>query len=304
MASVPGAAPGNDRDCGSLLSTAAVHNARVFHTARYAVNGRGRGGERETMPVAAHTRRGPGVVMALCCIGFLALIASQWQGKQRFSGVTVRGATGLSERAIRAAVDSFATKHYRDVVFADVRSVVERLPYVRRASVYVSGEHSLTVDIEERKPIGHVVGADGALRYVDAEGNVLPPPSQRVGFNVPLIRTVGDRSCTSDQVRTIAALVVQAERMLDASLFQSISEIVVDPATSRTEFRAGDITWKLPSSSVNLNGDHSIAGTLADMNVFWRQAALRLPSEGAVVDMRWRRQVIVRKQGTSSIARS
>lgn len=251
------------------------------------------------MPEAAHTRRGPGVVMALCCIGFLALIASQWQGKQRYAGVTVLGATGLSERAIRAAVDSFATKHYRDVVFADVRTVVERLPYVRRASVYVSGEHSLTIDVEERMPIGHVVGADGALRYVDAEGNVLPPPSQRVGFNVPLIRTVDDRSCTSDQVRAIAALIVRAERMLDASLFQSISEIVLDPATSRTEFRAGGITWKLPSS-----GGHAIAGTLADMNVFWRQAALRLPSDGAIVDMRWRRQVIVRKQGTSSIARS
>lgn len=251
------------------------------------------------MPQAAQKMRGPGVVMALCCIGFLALIASQWQGKQRFAGLAVRGATGLSERAIREAVDSFATKQYRDVVFADVRQAVERLPYVRRASVYVSGAHALTIDVEERMPIGHVVSADGSLRYVDAEGNVLPPPSQRVGFNVPLIRAVDDRACTAEQMRAVAGLIVRAESTLDEGLFQSISEIVVDPATMRTEFRAGGITWKLPAGNTK-----AIAGTFADMNVFWKQASLRLPTEGAIVDMRWKRQVIVRKQETPSITQS
>jgi len=231
--------------------------------------------------------------MALCCVGFLALVAGQWQDRQPFQGVAVVGATALSETAIRRAVDSIARKAQRDVVYADVRALVERLPYVRSASVYTGGEHALTIDVRERTPVAHMVMADGGLRYVDAEGNVLPVPDQRVGFDVPLIRTVDGRACSPEQIRLVARAIEQAQQRLDEGLYHSVSEIVVNTASGALDMVADGVTWRLPGMIAERGG--RLHRTFANMNVFWNQAAQRLPSANVVVDLTWNGQVIVRR---------
>lgn len=231
--------------------------------------------------------------MALCCVGFLALVAGQWQDRQSFRGVAVLGATALSEAAIRNAVDSIAGKAQRDVAFADVRAVVERLPYVRTASVYISGEQALTIEVQERTPVAHMVLADGGLRYVDQDGTVLPLPDRRIGFDVPLIRTSDGGTCAAGDVRAIAAIVTEAQRRLDEGLYQSVSEVVINGATGAVDMVAGGTTWRLPSlKHLRVLGLRRTFGT---MNTFWTLASQRLPATGSVVDLTWNGQVIVRR---------
>lgn len=238
-----------------------------------------------------HQMRGPGVVIALCCVGFLALLATQWQGRQSVGEIVVLGATGLSETAIRAVADTFVDRKVREVVFADVRDLVERLPYVQEASVYMSGMNRLTVDVRERAPVAHVVMADGSLRYVAVDGRVLPPPPRRVGLNVPLVRSAGSAVCSQRQLRIAAELLAEARQHLDEDLMQSVSEVVVDAGCDRVDLLAGGVTWKLIGG--RSAGFHR---TFADMNVFWKQAATLLPAGGAIVDMSWQRQIVVRKR--------
>ncbi|MBU3742049.1 MAG: FtsQ-type POTRA domain-containing protein [Candidatus Kapabacteria bacterium] len=284
------AAASERRQVERELSTMFVNYARVFHTVRYAVKGRGRRG-RSGEQAPMQQMRGPGVVIALCCVGFLALLATQWQGRQPVGGIVVRGATGLSETAIRAVADTFVDRRMRDVVFADVRDLVERLPYVQEASVYMSGTNRLTIDVRERAPVAHVLMSDGSLRYVDVDGRVLPPPPQLVGLNVPLVRSDGNDACTERQLRTAAAMLTAARQHLDEDLMQSVSEVVVDAACDRIDLLAGGVTWKLSGGRTD-----GFRRTFADMNVFWEQASMLLPTSGAIVDMSWQRQIVVRKR--------
>jgi hypothetical protein len=250
------------------------------------VTARGSGGEEQSKRNAS---RAPGVVMALMGVGFLALIATQWQGRQTVDAVVVTGASGLSETAVRSVVDTLRTKAVRDIVFADVRRSVEALPYVRQASVYLSGACDLTIDVAERMPIAHIVASDGSLRYVDAEGTILPPAPRRLGFNIPLMRVIGQGARQDVDVRRLATIVVAAARTLDPSLYQTVSEIRYDASRGRVDLIAEGITWR-----VRANRAIPVEQAFADMNVFWQQAGSRLPAHGVEVDLTWRHQVVVR----------
>lgn len=234
--------------------------------------------------------------MALAGVGFLALVATQWQGRQTIDAVCVRGASGLSETAVRAVVDTFRSKSVRDVVFADVRRSVELLPYVQQASVYLSGTCDLTVEVIERTPVAHIVAADGTLRYVDADGNVLPPAPRRLGFNIPLMRLVGKGAMTDADVRRLATIIVAAGRTLDPVLMQTVSEVRCNVDRGCIDLIGEGITWRLRSDRMQ-----PVEQTFADMNVFWQQAGSRLPSSGIEVDLTWRHQVVVRTTTTRTV---
>lgn len=250
---------------------------------------RGSGGEERT---ERRLNKTPGIVMTLAGIGFLTLVATQWQSKQTIDSVVVRGASGLSRTAVEAIVDTFRMREVGTVVFADVRGMVERLPYVREANVFLSGVCNLTIDVVECIPVAHVVMPNGELRYVDAQGIVLPPPPQRVGFNIPLIRMKDEGAVKETDVAAIARIVFTASTMLDPVLYQSVSEVCFDARRRCVDLVADGVTWHM-----NVSDGKRMKGTLADMNVFWRQIASRVPPQGAEIDLTWRHQVVVRQHG-------
>ncbi|MCU0330732.1 MAG: FtsQ-type POTRA domain-containing protein [Candidatus Kapabacteria bacterium] len=235
------------------------------------------------------------MTVVLLGVGFLALVATHWQERQVIGRIDVRGASTLSESAVRSVVDTLMERRVDELSFADVRTFVERLPYIRQASVYMSGTRSLVVDVVEREPVAHVVIDGGELRYVDGTGAVLPGAPVRSGHNVPLVTGL-DVSHERHDLKRVIGIVNAVSDIFDANLRQSISEV-------RRERQSGDVLiltdglwWRVAASDVAHPEE-----VLRKMSVFWTtmRASLDVRSV-AEFDLRWDRQVIVRYKGNGA----
>lgn len=235
-------------------------------------------------------RRSSGLVVTMLALVFLGFMATQWYDRQHIAAIHIQGASGLSRSSVSTVVDTLTAKPHRSVVLADVRLALESLPYVRSATVYFSGVRELTVEIEERIPVAHVVHADGSLRYVDAAGAVLPHVTERTSHNVPVLQSTDGSNLSASDVQRVVALLVTGSGVLDPVLYQSISEVRFDRHRGTVEIVTDDTRWRLG----RMDADRA-RGAFADMNVFWNETSQRLNMASiSEVDLRWKNQVVLR----------
>jgi cell division septal protein FtsQ len=244
----------------------------------------------EQRPVYIERKRSSGLVVSLLCVVFLAFMAAQWHERQKVAHFSVAGATGLSRIAVQRAVDSLRYRSIKSLSLANIRKYVEAIPYVRNASVFFSGVREITVHVEERLPIAHVLYEDGSLRYVDQYGTVLPQAGERTAHNVPVLRTQDGTRLSQQDILRMSAILVSASQVLDTRLYQSISEIRINQTRSAVSMVTDETVWNLGRLS-----SERIQTALADMNVFWRDAANTINMCSVrEVDLRWHHQVVLR----------
>lgn len=253
---------------------------------------------KEQTRTVEETRRSSGLVITVLGVFFLSFMAAQWHERQKISSICIDGATGLSRIAVQHAVDTLRGRTVKSLTLASIRNSVTTIPYVRHASVYFTGVREVTIRVEERLPIAHILLEDGSLRYVDAAGFVLPPARERTAHNVPLLRTMDGGRLNQTEVATAAALLADAQRILDARLFQSISEISFDRSKKVVAFVTDETTWNLGTLA-----HERVLAALSDMNVFWRDASTTINMASVrEVDLRWQHQVVLRYHQPSSLA--
>lgn len=244
--------------------------------------------------VPEENRRSSGIAISLLIVVFLALFASHWHERQTIERIEIAGATSLSVRQVRAIADVCLSKPRSIVELADVRMKVEQIPFVKKATVHFSGVRSITVDVLERIPVAYVVLANGSLQLVDAEGTLLPPTRAVRAFNIPLLRCTN--KLTNTTIRRAVQVLNCAEATLQADLFQSISEVVIDGDGSIIVL-TDRLQWRLGRHEIE-----RVSDAFADMNVFWsRTAGSRLAQNATEIDLRWRHHIVVRS-GTSTVA--
>lgn len=244
----------------------------------------------ESVHPAHEGRRSSGLVIAMLCIVFLAFMSAQWHERQKVTNIAIQGATGLSRIAVQRAVDSLRYRSIKSLSLASVRACVENIPYVRSAAVYFSAVREITVRVDERLPVAHVLCEDGTLRYVDEFGTVLPHAHERTAHNVPILRSHDGSRLNASDVANISAILVNASKVLDSRLYQSISEIRIDKSRSSVSMITDETTWNLGT----LKNDR-IQQALSDMNVFWREASNNINmAHVREVDLRWHHQIVLR----------
>lgn len=249
----------------------------------------------ETNPIGG--RRSSGLVVTILGVLFIGFMASQWHERQHVMDIEVIGATGLSRLAVLHSVDTLKSKSLQSLTLADVRTCVEQIPYVRNAVVYFSGVRTLTVEIDERLPVAHVALKDGSLRYVDAQGVILPNAVERTAHNVPLLQSRdGSMLCAKD-IENIVQLLLAGSRTLDPVLYQAISEVLYDTDSRSVEVVTDDTRWRLGV----MNAERATLA-FADMNVFWYETSQRMSmARVSLVDLRWRNQVVLQYRTTNSL---
>lgn len=234
-------------------------------------------------------RRSSGVVVSLLILAFASLAANHWLGKQVIERSCTVGTTRLSADAVHKVLRSVHGKEHRHVALAGIRDSLETIPFVRSAIVYFDGVRGVEALIEERAPVAQVVLTDGSLRYVDAEGVVLPPTTCVVPHALPLLRPD-----SMHHVPMMVDVLRTAQRELSPHLYASISE-VVERAGGDLQIVADHNTW-----AIGLPEETRYREAFADMNVFWERAV----RSGAVptfaeVDLRWRRHVVITPSRTA-----
>jgi len=240
--------------------------------------------------IVVERKRSSGLVIALLCVVFLAFMSAQWHERQKITNIAVSGASGLSRIAVQRAVDSLRFRSIKSLSLASIRASVETIPYVNSADVYFSGVREITVRVDERLPVAHVLREDGTLRYVDQHGVILPQVHERTAHNVPILRSQDGSRLTASDVVKISSILVNASRVLDPRLYQSISEVTINKSTSAVAFVTDETRWDLGV----LKADR-IQSALSDMNVFWRQASTTINMATVrEVDLRWHHQIVLR----------
>ncbi len=131
----------------------------------------------------------------------LALAAGIWAvsgGSVR--SISVKGATFTStDRILAAAAVDVGTVH-DDIPFVEAIARVERLPHVKQAFLALSPTGTLTIRVEERRPLARVVSETGQA-WVDADG-LLMPVVRDAGIAVPTLR--GFRTSLGDTLKSDA----------------------------------------------------------------------------------------------------
>ncbi len=244
--------------------------------------------------IPEENRRSSGIAISLLIVVFLALFATHWHERQTIEQIEIAGATNLSALQVQAIANRCLSKPRSIVELADVRMKVEQIPFVKKATVHFSGIRNITVDVLERIPVAYVVQANGSLRLVDAEGILLPPTHAVRAFNIPLLRCTNN--LTNTTVRRAVQILNCAESTLQADLFQSISEVVIDGDGSVVVL-TDRLRWRLGRHDIE-----RVSDAFADMNVFWsRTSSSRLAQSATEIDLRWKHHIVVRS-GTSTVA--
>ena len=229
-------------------------------------------------------KRSSGMVITLLILAFASLAANQWHDRQCIERVEVVGATTLSHEAVQQIMTTCLQSERRALLLSDVRDSIHTIPFVRSATVHFSGVRGVTAEVQERTPVAHVVLDDGSLRYVDAEGVILPPTARATAQCLPVIRTAD-----LDDVPHVVTVLNHAREILCPNLYASVSE-VIHQRDGQVRVLANDVTWHLGDPE-----DTQVRRSFADMNVFWDRAVRgRSEARFAEIDLRWKHHIVIR----------
>jgi cell division protein FtsQ len=165
---------------------------------------------------------------------------------------------------------------------------VEKLPYVKRASMRLRPNGALGIQIEERQPIARLV-SDGAQAMVDADGAMMPVITG-VSVDVPVLH--GFRVQRGDTLRG-AAFTITRDFLLAAASSPmagiTLKEYTYDP-------REGVVALSSESGVRVLFGKEGFEERLRHWEAFYGQV---VPQKGIArftwVDLRYRGQIITKE---------
>lgn len=226
-------------------------------------------------------------------LGIVLLIASVITGIVYTSGGTVKS-IDVSELVftqpddvIKAARIELGTD-IDSVGYLDAIARVEKLPYVKLASMRLRPNGALGIRIEERQPIARLV-SDGAQAMVDADGAMMPVISG-VNVDVPVLH--GFRVQRGDTLKG-AAFSITRDFLLAAASSQlagiTLNDVTYDP-------REGVVALSSESRVRVLFGKEGFEERLRHWEAFYGQV---VPQKGIAhfksVDLRYRGQIITKE---------
>lgn len=179
----------------------------------------------------------------------------------------------------------------------DPKLIADRLrrhPWVRSADVRRLPPETVSIEIEERRPVALALGESGRLAaYLDGEGYPMPVTPDAV-YDVPLLRGLRLPKNRTQRIETASVLEL-LEALKAAPPF-------VDALASTFEMdETGDVTLyttpaaKQESIPVRL-GREAFAEKFARLQAFWHQAVLTRPEKDfTLIDLRFDSQIVTQE---------
>lgn len=171
----------------------------------------------------------------------------------------------------------------------DVKSRVMRLAYVKSVHPYIEPGGTLHLSIEERVPIGLLVGGP-VERYTDAEGVQLPVLTGKT-VDVPLVYGFGSTR-QSDTLKTAAFKQIAGFLHLakeNKFAWATLSEVAFDP-------QEGVVVLSHENGAKLLFGTDSFTHKIANWELFYTQVIRETGiARIAQIDLRFNDQIITRE---------
>ncbi|GIV60092.1 MAG: cell division protein FtsQ [Rhodothermaceae bacterium] len=231
---------------------------------------------------------------ALLATAATGLLGWRWLATLPCRQIVIEGA----HHAERAALLDLARVDTGMVLFdLDPALVADRLvrhPWVAHAEVTRLPTGTLAIDVEERRPVALVVGADGApSHYLDATGAQMPLVPG-AAYDVPLVRGL------RQPYHPVQPVQEEAVRAFLAALAAVPPE--VEALVSEVEVRGGELwAYTTPGPAreavpVRL-GRMGFSDKLTRLHAFWHQAVLPRPEKHfRLIDLRFDSQIVTEEQ--------
>jgi cell division protein FtsQ len=231
-------------------------------------------------------------VLAILTATSVALHGRVVEGLQDLAGfhlaqVKVTGTHYLSEAEVTAAS---GLKPGDGMFRLDLKTAAEkvgRLPWVRRVLFERRLPQNILISVEERKPAALVDA--GTLWGVDDEGRLLPPSTELLNEDLPVLSGVSIRAEDAGNTRTAQAFKPALEFLAvlkkeDPALYSDVSEVRAPQADDlRVTFLDG--TMARFGSDAGEDELRHMASVLSDLSAKNRHASL--------LDFRYKDQVVV-----------
>lgn len=162
--------------------------------------------------------------VALLMLGGAVYAGIYFEGNTRISAVEFTGNEFTPQEQLAASFSSPVGMLADSVQFDSLFSSLQALPYVKNVSVRMSFRGTLTIEIDERMPVGLLSGSSPS--YFDEDGIVLPSGAGKTA-DVPIVygfkaSAPGDTLTGSDFEQVKEFLIASKE---DSFGWNSISEV-------------------------------------------------------------------------------
>ncbi len=209
--------------------------------------------------------------------------------------INIRGNSILSSQEIIQIADIQIDTNINKIDLRAIQARLEINPYVKAAAVSRDFPNSINILISERRPITYLNHTN--LYLLDAEGIVLPLPSQALGTNLPVISGFDDDSLEyypgyyvpNSTVREIVDI-VHSTMLHTPKLYSEISEI--------HHWKDGScILYTAESGTPIYLGDKDLSEQLNILAHFQNKLnGKRDLSDYQYLDLRWNKQIVAKER--------
>ncbi|HCV42045.1 MAG TPA: hypothetical protein DGH68_01070 [Bacteroidetes bacterium] len=249
----------------------------------------------DEQPNSGHRRSfgGPlltfGLVVAIVAV---AVWANLWKSDLRVADVRVKGTVIVPEKEILALASINKEQRLYDVDLLAAQRRIRQNSFVKSVEVNREAPNRISITVQERIPIAAIVLDN--IKYLDADGFVLPPAHSENTFDLPVLtgafqnaEFVSGKQFVSRDVKE-ALEILAAARELSDELYRRISEVHLEAGR--------DIVLYTAECGVPvIFGRGDAAMKLVKFDGFWKDV---VPHHGAhelaYVDLRFEDQVVVR----------
>jgi cell division protein FtsQ len=222
----------------------------------------------------------------------LVVLGSQWRDSLRTERVVVEGASILPVKDVLTLASIKPRAKMTAIDLYDVRARLLTQPFVKSATVNRLYPGTVVIQIEERKPIGLLSG--GQIRYVDADGMILPYVNSAVTVDIPAISNIdGMQGAEIGKVfaakeMTEAIGILKTAQAVDSSMYHFISEVDMQNGRDIVLF-SSDVVVQI------FLGRGEIPKKLVTLHAFWNTIAKTADVDRVKsLDLRYDDQVIVK----------
>ena len=225
-------------------------------------------------------------MMALC------ILSREWRESLKLESISVKGTRSLTVNAVTMLANVPLKSAFYDLDLLSIREKIMTEPLLKDARLNREFPGILQIEITEREPIAAL--NCGQMRFVDAEGVVLPYLNGERKLDLPLI--IGISGLQSERVgkpilnkELFTALeIIQQAQTLDSAIYHMISELDMNGG--------GDIKINSLDAGIPVTlGRQDIPKKLLMFETFWSNYVN--PGDGQklkYVDLRFDDQVVVR----------
>ena len=222
----------------------------------------------------------------------LAVVSHKWKESLKMERITVVGANILPIKDILALARIQPKTAMSGIDLYEVRKRLLQQPFIKVAAVNRVYPGTISIRIEERQPIGLLSG--GQIRYVDAEGVVLPYVNSAVTVDLPAISgidgiqdaEIGKVCQQKDLAEAIGIL--RTAQAVDSTVYHFISEVDMQDGRDVILYSA-DVVIQI------YLGRGDVAKKLVTLQSFWATFAKTADIEKVKsIDLRYEDQVVVK----------